>query len=73
MAMRDPKFDPENQQYAVISINQEHSPATYSGKLTDLWRGSMVDDGVAIQGNSLVGELVFRISSKMLTAKRKSI
>ena len=33
-AMRDPIFDPERQQYAVITIKYINEPKTYTGNLT---------------------------------------
>jgi Family of unknown function (DUF1028) len=56
--MKDPKFDPENQQYAVLSSNRELESAAYTGKLTDGWHGSAAQAGVTVQGNSLVSQAV---------------
>ncbi len=59
-AMCDQRFDPANQQYAVVSLRPDHPAATFSGKLTDSWRGSATGDGVSVQGNSLVSEEVVK-------------
>jgi uncharacterized protein DUF1028 len=56
--MKDAKFDPENQQYAVLSSNRELESAAYTGKLTDGWHGSAAQAGVTVQGNSLVSQAV---------------
>jgi uncharacterized Ntn-hydrolase superfamily protein len=55
-AMRNPKFDPEDQQYAVVSMTRDHLPATYTGHQTDTWKGAATAKGVSVQGNSLVSE-----------------
>ena len=57
-AMRDERFDPENQQYGVIVLVADQSPATYSGKRITEWNGVMTGDDVAVLGNTLVDEKV---------------
>ncbi len=57
-AMRNERFDPENQQYGVIVLAADQSPATYSGKRITEWNGVMTGDGVAVLGNTLVDEKV---------------
>ena len=57
-AMRDAKFDPENQQYAVVVLDADLAPATYSGAEISDWNGSATGDGVSVQGNILVDERV---------------
>jgi uncharacterized Ntn-hydrolase superfamily protein len=56
-AMRDERFDPENQQYAVIVL-AEGEPATYSGEEISDWNGSAIGDGVSVQGNILADRAV---------------
>jgi uncharacterized Ntn-hydrolase superfamily protein len=57
-AMRNERFDPENQQYGVIVLVADQSPATYSGKRITGWNGVMTEDDVAVLGNTLVDEKV---------------
>ncbi len=57
-AMRAKRFEPENQQYAVVSVKADQAPATYTGKETDTWHGAVTGRGVSVQGNSLVSEAV---------------
>jgi hypothetical protein len=68
-AMRDPGFDPENQQYAVLIESPEHPPVTYSGERTTEWRGALTGDGVAVQGNILVGEQVLTAALQAFRAE----
>jgi uncharacterized Ntn-hydrolase superfamily protein len=56
--IRDPRFDPENQQYGVVVLPDGHSPATYSGTAISGWSGARTADGVSVQGNILVSERV---------------
>lgn len=57
-AMRDPEFNPERQQYGVVSITEESSPLVYSGSEINGWSGSQADHDVAVMGNILVDERV---------------
>lgn len=57
-AMRNERFDPENQQYGVIVLAADQPPETYSGKRITVWNGVMIGDGVAVLGNTLVDEKV---------------
>ena len=57
-ALRDARFDPENQQYAVLLAASDHRPAAYTGTLVAGWHGVLIGDDVAVQGNILVGEQV---------------
>lgn len=57
-AMREARFDPENQQYGVVLLATGQAPATYSGTLISGWSGARMADGVSVQGNILVSEEV---------------
>jgi len=52
-AMKDPRYDPENQQYAIISVNYLDSPATYTGTSTTPYKGALTAKGISVQGNTL--------------------
>jgi uncharacterized Ntn-hydrolase superfamily protein len=58
-AMKDPMFDPENQQYAIISVSYPEHPLTYTGNLTTPAKGALTAKGISVQGNTLTnaGEL----------------
>lgn len=55
-AMRDEQFEPEKQQYGVISLDGETVPLVYSGTLIKDWNGSKTEHDVAVLGNILVGD-----------------
>ena len=71
-AMRDERFDPENQQFAVVSLSAKHAPATYSGTKISQWTGTMTGDGVSVQGNILVGESVVAAAFAAFPAAKKA-
>jgi uncharacterized Ntn-hydrolase superfamily protein len=52
--IRQPEFDPENQQYAIICINDINHPVTYTGTKTVSYAGSLTGNGISVQGNMLV-------------------
>jgi uncharacterized Ntn-hydrolase superfamily protein len=54
--IRNPEFDPENQQYAIISIDSTITPVAYTGSDLDESRGERIARGVTVQGNVLVSE-----------------
>jgi len=56
--IRHEKFDPENQQYAIISLDSTALPVVYTGKKLDDTKGERVAHGVCVQGNVLVNEAV---------------
>lgn len=55
-ALRDSIFDPERQQYAVITIKFADQPKIYTGRLTHPFKGGLTDTGVSVQGNTLASE-----------------
>ncbi|NBP69908.1 MAG: DUF1028 domain-containing protein [Cytophagia bacterium] len=55
-AMRDSIFDPERQQYAVITIKYIQEPRIYTGQLTHSINGGLTDYGVSVQGNTLASD-----------------
>jgi len=65
-AMRHEKFEPEKQQYGVISINEKTKPLVSSGKHIKGWSGSMVENNFAVLGNILVGDSVISKAHKAL-------
>ena len=55
-ALQDPAFDPEKQQYAVVTIKYIDRPATYTGNSTNKYKGALTARGVSVQGNTLTDE-----------------
>jgi uncharacterized Ntn-hydrolase superfamily protein len=56
MAMRDPAFDPERQQYAIVTIKYLDRPATYTGDSAKAYKGTLTANGISVQGNTLTNE-----------------
>lgn len=54
-AIKDPEFDPEEQQYAVVCINYPDKPQTYTGSETTPDKGTLTAKGISVQGNTLAG------------------
>ena len=52
-ALRNLDFDPERQQYAVVTIKHIERPRTYTGDSTKPFNGTLTKVGVSIQGNTM--------------------
>lgn len=52
--IRDSIYDPEQQQYAIVCLNDLANPAVYTGNLTTTDRGALTANGISVQGNTLV-------------------
>ena len=52
-ALQDPVFDPQRQQYAVVSLKYIETPMTFTGAETDSCKGAITARGVSVQGNTL--------------------
>lgn len=73
-AIKDPRYDPENQQYAVICVNYLNSPATYTGTSTTPYKGALTSKGVSVQGNTLANsEELQSVLSTVLKAQKDSL
>jgi len=59
--MRRPEFDPERQQYAVVSIKFINEPAVHTGDSTKKYNGALTARGVSVQGNTLANEHELKI------------
>ena len=59
-ALRSAEFDPERQQYAIVTTQDFEHALTYTGKLTHEYGGALTGNGFSIQGNTLTGESVLR-------------
>ncbi|GAB3935838.1 DUF1028 domain-containing protein [Larkinella terrae] len=55
-ALKDPAFDFEAQQYAVVTLKYPDNSATYAGSETHGSKGALTADGVSVQGNTLTNE-----------------
>lgn len=59
-AMKDPDFDPEEQQYAVLCVKYLEKPQTYTGSEAPPEKGTLTQNGVTVQGNTLAGSQVLQ-------------
>lgn len=57
-AMRDEQFEPEKQQYGVITLAANTAPLVYSGSMINDWHGAKLDEDFAVLGNFLVDDKV---------------
>jgi uncharacterized Ntn-hydrolase superfamily protein len=51
--LRQPSYDPEQQQYAILCMNDINHPATYTGTKTISHAGTLTGNGISVQGNML--------------------
>ncbi len=51
-AIRYPHFDPEHQQYAIVTVKYVDHPVTYTGKTNTAFRGVLMQRGISVQGNT---------------------
>jgi uncharacterized Ntn-hydrolase superfamily protein len=57
-SIRDKQFDPEKQQYGVVTLYDDRAPLVYSGVSISNWRGAKLGADAAALGNTLVGQAV---------------
>ena len=60
-ALRNPRFDPERQQYAVVTIKYIDNPRAYTGDSTKQFNGALTQAGVSIQGNTLASNIELKV------------
>lgn len=71
--LRDPSFDPEHQQYAVLTM-LHLNPATYTGAGTHTFNGALTAPGISVQGNTLTtGEVLQEVLTAVAEAQKKSL
>jgi uncharacterized Ntn-hydrolase superfamily protein len=67
------RYDPDNQQYAVVCINDTDHPITYTGAAAAAAKGTRTAPGISVQGNTLVNEGVLtRIIDTIAHARKQS-
>ena len=73
-ALRDPDFDPENQQYAIVCLSKIDAPKAYTGLETTPDKGSITTKGVSIQGNTLSNKkMLNEILQAVIKAQKASL
>lgn len=73
-ALQDPRYSPEVQQYAIVTLKYIDSPATYTGASTSTYNGALTARGVSVQGNTLASpeELQFVLNT-VIKAQQDSL
>lgn len=51
--LKQPKYNPEQQQYAILCLYAINHAATYTGKETTSFGGTLTGNGISVQGNTL--------------------
>lgn len=51
--IRQPYYNPEQQQYAILCLDDISHPATYTGTKTTAHAGTLTGNGISVQGNTL--------------------
>jgi uncharacterized Ntn-hydrolase superfamily protein len=73
-AIKDPEFDPEEQQYAIVCLNNIDSPQTYTGLETTSDKGTTTSKGISVQGNTLTNkEMLNKILQVAVEAQKRSL
>ena len=73
-AIRNPEFDHEQQQYAVVCLNNLDKPQTYTGLETTTAGGAETAKGLSVQGNTLSNkEMLHKILEAVLKAQKESL
>lgn len=73
-AIRDPGFDPEQQQYGIVCLNNLDSPQTYTGTETTSDKGTLTSKGISVQGNTLSNtEMLNKILQAAINAQKASL
>ena len=68
--MKEERFQPERQQYGLISLEPDTNPLVYSGAEINDWNGEQVGKDFAVMGNILPGEQVVMNAYKAFNENR---
>jgi uncharacterized Ntn-hydrolase superfamily protein len=68
--IRDKQFNPEDQQYGLVTLYDDSAPLVYSGVNISNWRGAKLGADVAALGNTLVGQAVIDGAFEAFEANR---
>ena len=72
--LRGPEFDPEHQQYAIISMDDPGHPLTYTGTKTISYASTLTGNGITVQGNMLTNpDEIQKIYDAVLKAQKDSL
>jgi uncharacterized Ntn-hydrolase superfamily protein len=74
LALQNPAFVPEQQQYAVVMHQYLAQPRTYTGTATSPSGGSLTATGISIQGNTLASpELLAAVMQAVVKAQAQEL
>lgn len=72
-ALKEPRFDPQHQQYALVTVRQMN-PVTYTGDSVIAFCGAVASYGVSVQGNLLATkEELDDIMNAIIKAQKDSL
>ncbi len=73
-AIRNPEYDPEHQQYAIITVKYWNTPLTYTGTGTTAFKGTLTEKGISVQGNTLTSDAEIKaVMDAAKMAKKKHL
>jgi len=72
-ALQDTIFEPERQQYAVITIKYIDQAKIYTGNTTKPFNGGLTDYGVSVQGNTLTNETELQVVMDAVQKGKKDL
>lgn len=73
-AIKDPMFDPEDQQYGIVCLYAMDKPQTYTGDSAHTFKGALTARGVSVQGNTLSDQdEIKKIMEVVLKGQRDSL
>lgn len=73
-AIRNPEFDPEQQQYGIVCLNNIDAQQTYTGLETTPAKGTATAKGISVQGNTLSNkEMLNKILHVAIKAQKQGL
>ena len=73
-ALHHERFDPERQQYAVVTLQNLSRPATYTGIETHEVRSALTGVGISVQGNTLAGsDVIQKVYDAALDGRKRGL
>ncbi|QHT68411.1 DUF1028 domain-containing protein [Rhodocytophaga rosea] len=72
--LRNTIYDPERQQYAVVTLQHLLAPKTYTGDSTHVYNGALTATGISVQGNTLASNsAIQKILEAVLNARKEGL
>lgn len=70
-AIKKPFYNPDKQQYAILTLNHLEAPVTYTGKRTRFHKKALTAPGITVQGNTLANRRVIPAMMEAALAAQK--